>query len=100
MQRLRLKVSSGDPSLVRAQVSSRRGYRPFAQAFGATHRTSKANAAMIVKAVNCHNHLIKAMKAIQRTAHLHANGNGERLRTRLKLIARFSRTALSKVEET
>jgi hypothetical protein len=98
MSRLRLRVNSKDRALVQSQGTTRRGFKPFAHAFGATKRTGDANAALIVKAVNCHNHLIKAMQAIQRAAQLPTNGNGERLRKRLALIRRFASTALSKVD--
>jgi hypothetical protein len=96
MSRLRLRVSPQDRALVQAQGSTRRSYKPFAQAFG-TKRVSETSAALIVKSVNCHNHLIVAMRTILRTTQRPVNGNGTRMRTRLALIARYATAALSKV---
>lgn len=94
MKRLRLKIDSRDPAHVIAQGSTRRSYRPFAQAFG-TKRISETNAALIVKSVNCHNHLVDAMQRILRTAQRPANGN---TRLRLVLIARYAAAALRQLQ--
>jgi hypothetical protein len=96
MSRLRLRVSPQDRAFVLAQGSTRRSYRPFAQAFG-TKRVSEAHAELIVTATNCHQHLVKALQRIQREAQRPVNGNGARMRTRLSLIARHAATALSRV---
>lgn len=92
MSRVRLRVSHRDPALVVAQGSAKRSYMPFAQAFGAT---ANRKAALIVKAVNCHNHMVKALQATMRTAQLPANGNA---RARLALIQSYARLALAKLE--
>lgn len=94
MSRLRLRVSHQDKTLVVAQGATKRSYKPFAIAFG--KRSGATNADSIVTAVNCHNHLIKAMQAIHRTARRPANGNA---RLRLSLIARYASAALSKVSK-
>jgi hypothetical protein len=92
-QRLRLRASK-DAGLVLAQGATSRSYRPFAQVFG-TQRVSQKNAALIIKAVNYHNHLIKAMEAVQRGAQLPTNWNDERLRKRLALIGHYAAAALA-----
>lgn len=96
MKRLRLRVSHDDAALVLAQGTTKRSYKPFAQAFGAA---ANRNATLIVKAVNCNNHMVKALHAVLRTSRLPVNGNGARLRTRLSLIERYASTALSQVEK-
>lgn len=96
MKRLRLRVSHRDAALVVAQGATKRSYKPFAHAFGAA---ANSNAALVVKAVNCHNHLVKAMQSIQRTAQSPLNGNGARSRMRLSLVGRIAQTALSKLED-
>lgn len=95
MKRLRLRVSHQDAALVLAQGATKRSYKPFAHAFGGAARR---NAALIVKAVNCHNHMVKALQAVQRTAELPPNGNGARLRTRLALVSSYAALALKKLE--
>lgn len=92
MSRIRLRVSHRDPALVVAQSSTKRGYRPFAQAFGAT---ANRKAALIVTAVNCHAHMVKALQAALRTAQMPPNGNA---RTRLVLIASYAKLALKRLE--
>jgi hypothetical protein len=94
MKRLRLRVSK-DPGLVLAQGTTKRSYKPFAQAFGAGKRGSD-NAALIVKAVNCNTHMTKALHAVLRMSRLPVNGDW---RTRLSLIERYASTALSQVEK-
>lgn len=98
VSRLRLRVSHRDPSLVVAQGATRRSYKPFAQCFGASNN-SEAKAVLIVKSVNCHNHLVKAMQAVQRTSMAPVNGSGSLLRKRLSLISRYAAAALSMVNE-
>lgn len=94
MKRLRLRVSHKDAALVLAQGSTKRSYKPFAHMFGGN---ANRNAALIVKAVNCHTHMVKALQAIQRTARVPSNGNGARTRVRMALIGRYATTALLKV---
>lgn len=95
-RRLRLRISHRDASLVVSQGSTTRSYKPFAQAFGV--KSASAKAALIVTAVNCHIHMIKALQAIERTSRLPLNGNGARLRTRLTLIGRYASSALKAVQ--
>jgi hypothetical protein len=99
VSRLRLRVSHKDAALVQSQGTTTRSYRPFAQAFGPTKRAAEANAALIVKAVNCHNHLVFAMQRVQHAARLPAGANGQRLQARLKMIARHAATALERLDK-
>lgn len=92
MSRVRLRVSHRDPALVLAQGASTRSYRNFCQCFGAS---ADRKAALIVKAVNCHQHMQKALEACLRTAQ---RGNGARAQTRLTLIASYAKLALRKLE--
>lgn len=93
--RLRLRVDHRDPAMVLAQGTTKRSYKPFAHAFGSA---APRKAALVVTAVNCHAHMVKALQAVQRSARLPLNGNGERATTRLALIRRYADTALSKVQ--
>lgn len=95
MSRIRLRVSHRDAALVVGQGSTTRSYKPFAQCFG---NGAPRKAELIVKAVNCHAHMVKALQACQRTAELPPNGNGARLRTRLALISSYAALALKKLE--
>lgn len=95
MSRLRLRVSHRDPSLVVAQGSTRRSYKPYAQAFGAK---STERAELVVMAVNCHTHMVKALQAIQRTASVPSNGNGARTRIRMALIGNYAAAALKRLK--
>lgn len=97
MKRLRLKVSEQDRDFVLVQGSTRRRFKPFAHAFGNTRRASEANAALIVKAVNCHTHMVLALQAIRRMTQRPVNGNGARLQRRIALIARRTTDALLRV---
>lgn len=93
MSRVRLRVSHRDQNLVVAQGASTRSYRPFCQTFGAS---ADRKAALIVRAVNCHGVLVKALEACQRTAQ---RGNGSRAQTRLALIVSYTKLALRRIEE-
>lgn len=95
MSRVRLRVSHRDPALVVAQGSTKRSYRPYAQAFGAT---ANRKAALIVTAVNCHGHMVKALQAVMRTAELPSNGDRARMRTRLALVVSYAKLALRRLE--
>jgi hypothetical protein len=95
MSRIRLRVSHRDAALVVAQGSTKRSYKPFAQCFGST---ANRKAALVVKAVNCHSHMVKALQAVQRTAELPSNGDRARMRTRLALIVSYSKLALKRLE--
>lgn len=90
MSRLRLRVSHRDAAMVVAQGSVTRSYKPYAQAFGAN---AASRAATIVTAVNCHHHMITTLQHIERASRM----NGTDARSRVRLIGRFARTALSKV---
>lgn len=92
-KRLRLRVSHQDAALVLAQGTTKRSYRPFAQAFGGN---AKRNAALIVQAVNCNSHMVKALHAVLRTSRVPVNSDW---RTRLRLIERYASTALSQIEK-
>lgn len=94
MSRIRLRVSHRDASLVVAQGAVTRSYLPFAQTFG---NNAPRKAELVVKAVNCHAHMLKALQACQRTAELPAAGDA-RLRTRLALISSIAALALRKLE--
>jgi hypothetical protein len=94
MNRLRLRVSK-DPGLVLAQGATRRSFKPFAHAFG-SDRVSRSRAALIVKSVNCHNHLVFAMKRVRHTAQMSTNDT--QLQTRLKLVADYANKALARLE--
>jgi hypothetical protein len=94
-KRLRLRVSHKDAALVLAQGSAKRSYKPFAQAFGAA---ANRNAKLIVKAVNCNSHMLKALHAVLRTSRLPVNENGRAI-ARLSLIERYASTALSQIEK-
>lgn len=96
MKRLRLKIDPKDRAHVLAQGSTRRSFKPFAHAFGTT-RIGESNAALIVEAVNCHHLLVKDLQTILREATRPVNGNGQRMRTRLALIARHAGVAVSRV---
>ena len=91
MKRLRLRVNPKDRAFVEAQGSTRRKFKPFAHAFGAK---SEANAALIVTAVNCHHHMVTAMQLV---LHLARRGNGNRLQTRMALVANIAAAALKGV---
>lgn len=92
----RLKVDPNDPTLIMAEKAKGRGYTVnVAQTFG-TKQFREANALLIVKSVNCHQHLILAMQTILRATQLPVNGDAPRLRIRLALIARYASAALSK----
>jgi hypothetical protein len=93
MKRLRLRVSHQDAALVLAQGATKRSYKPFAQAFGGA---ANRNATLIVKAVNCNSHMVKALRAVLRMSRLPENG---RAIARLSLIERYASTALSQVEK-
>jgi len=103
----RLKVDPKDPTLVMTEQVRGRGYKTVvAQTFG-TKAFRQNNAALIVKSVNCHNHLIIAMQTVLRATQMpikngngHGNGNGieKKLRTRLALISRYATAALSKAQ--
>lgn len=90
MSRVRLRVSHRDQTMVVAQGASTRSYRPFCQTFGAS---ADRKAALIVKAVNCHQHMVKALESCQRTAQ-RPNGNAK---VRLALIASYAKLALRKL---
>ncbi|MDR5728040.1 MAG: hypothetical protein RB191_11505 [Terriglobia bacterium] len=92
MSRIRLRVSHRDSTLVVGQGATKRSYLPFAQCFG---QGASRKAALIVKAVNCHGHLVKALEATMRTAQRPANGNS---RVRLALVASYAKLALRKLE--
>lgn len=94
MSRVRLRVSHRDSALVVAQGATNRSYKPFAQAFG---NSANRKAELIVKAVNCHAHMVKALQACQRTAELPPEGDA-RLRTRLALISSYAALALRRLE--
>lgn len=96
VKRLRLRISHQDAALILAQGATLRSYKPFAHAFGATKRIADANAALIVTAVNCHTHMVKALQATLRTAQLSSNGSSARLH--LALITRYARAALERLE--
>jgi hypothetical protein len=94
----RLKIDPRDSTLVMTEIRKGRGYKTIvAQTFGAK-QFRENNARLIVKSVNCHNHLIVAMQTVLRATQLPVNGNGERLKLRLALIARYATAALSKVQ--
>lgn len=92
MSRIRLRVSHRDPALVVAQGATKRSYRPYAQCFGST---ANRKAALIVTAVNCHSHMVKALQATLRTAQRPANGNA---RVRLALVASYAKLALLRIK--
>lgn len=91
MKRLRLRVSHQDAALVLAQGATSRSYKPFAHAFGVN---AKRNASLIVTAVNCHRHMVTTLQHIERASRM----NGSDARTRVRLIGRFARTALARIE--
>jgi hypothetical protein len=93
MSRIRLRVSHRDPGLVVAQGSTKRSYKPFAQCFGSN---ANRKAAIIVKAVNCHAHMVKALQATMRTAQMQTSDS--RMRTRLALITSYAKLALRRLE--
>lgn len=94
MSRIRLRVSHRDPALVVAQGSTTRGYKPFAQCFG---QAAPRKAALVVKAVNCHSHMVKALQACLRTAEMPPTGDA-RMRTRLALISSYAAIALRRIQ--
>jgi hypothetical protein len=91
MSRLRLRVSHRDAALVVAQGATSRSYKPFAQAFGSN---AKRNAALVVGAVNHHQHMVKVLQAILRMADLPQNNDVARMRVRLAFISRYCASAL------
>lgn len=93
MSRVRLRVSHRDPALVVAQGATNRSYRPFAQCFGAG---ANKKAQVIVRAVNCHTHMQKALESTLRTAQRPANGNAK---VRLALVASYAKLALRRIKE-
>lgn len=90
MSRIRLRVSNRDAALVEAQGATKRGRKPFAHAFG---KSAASNAALIVTAVNCHQHMVKALQHTLRTAQHQGDA-----RVRLRLVARFAKAALARLE--
>lgn len=91
MKRLRLRVSHRDASLVVAQGAARRSYKPFAQTFG---KSSEAKAALIVKAVNCHGVLVKALEASLRAARSRGDAT-----VKLNLVGRYAAAAIKQSNE-
>jgi hypothetical protein len=95
VKRLRLRVNPQDRAFVEVQGSTKRSFRPFAQAFGGS---ANRRAALIVESVNSHSHMIKTLRAVQRMSQLPVS-DSDRQRTRLALIARHVTTALAQVGE-